>query len=290
MGYIRRNALAYASLVVACGLGTVTDPASGQARTATLSGRVVEASARTPVASAVIELKGRSQRVLTDSAGRFAFTGVPAGRVQLTASALGYRDTTTFAEAGNNGVVIAITLKPIPLPALHAMAGSRSYNLPGARMFVFGRDQLLAAGDLSALFFVQRNAQLRSMRRCASFDWGRSLDATDPIALTARDVPQEFMAYNCMRGVAGHPIIVRVFIDGERNPRTSDELYDYRAWDLARVQVLRGAGSMGGGGVAMVFLYTKEYVERQAAGRLGLCALLATMADSVAQSFARNCR
>jgi hypothetical protein len=290
MGYTRWNALAYASLVVACGLGTVADPASGQARAATLSGRVIEASARTPVASAVVELKGRSRRVLTDSAGRFLFTGVPAGRVQLTVSALGYRDTTTIAEAGNSGVVIAITLKPITLPALQAMAGSRSYNLPGARMFVFGRDQLLAAGDMSALFFVQRNAQLRSMRRCASFDWGSAWDATDPTALTARDVPQELMADHCIRGVGGRPIPVRVFIDGERNPLTSDELYEYRAWDLARVQVLRSIGSMGGGGVATVFLYTKEYVERQAAGRLDLCGLLATMADSVAQSFARNCR
>jgi hypothetical protein len=69
-------------------------PAAG---TGLITGRVVEAEGGAPVPSAVVTLSGRGagpaqsdNRVLTDAQGRFFFSDLPAGTVNLAASKAGY--------------------------------------------------------------------------------------------------------------------------------------------------------------------------------------------------------
>jgi hypothetical protein len=72
-------------------------PPTPSTGTALITGRVVDAESGAPVASTVVTLSGRGQtpaqannRVLTDAQGRFFFSDLPPGTVNLAASKPGY--------------------------------------------------------------------------------------------------------------------------------------------------------------------------------------------------------
>lgn len=69
---------------------TVVTPLSAQAPSAALRGRVVDRRAAAGIARAEIVLVRDGRRVATDSAGRFVFKAIPAGRQQFVIRALGY--------------------------------------------------------------------------------------------------------------------------------------------------------------------------------------------------------
>lgn len=76
-------------MTVPTGVARVLDPL--QQQKGTLSGRVIDLATQEPVAEANVEVKGLSQRVLTDREGRFTLS-LEAGSYQVRVSRSGYRD------------------------------------------------------------------------------------------------------------------------------------------------------------------------------------------------------
>jgi hypothetical protein len=114
------------SLGVLSGLFTVT--AQGQA-TATLTGRVVDASTRQPIPSAQIVIATASRMVVTVENGTFALQGLAAGTHLVAVRRIGYeprQDTVHLVAGQTRRIEIALTPRPVPLPEV-AVASERGY-------------------------------------------------------------------------------------------------------------------------------------------------------------------
>lgn len=239
-------------------------PLRGQTLRLSLTGRVVDAETGHPVAAAVIE-RDRRHRVIADGEGRFAFTGLEAGHYSLIASSLGYEDARLDLDVAP-GVVATIRMsaKPVPLPAILAVARASIPGLPGTiHARVFGREDLLKFDDVAVYHFVHERAHI-AVQPCnaGARPWlgivpGTSLPDWGEIGAGFHD---------CIH-VNHRWIPVRVYVDDQRISYYSDELYAHRAWDLARVEVLRDYTS----GLAIVRIYTAPYMERRAARVYRLC-------------------
>ncbi|MEW5738062.1 MAG: OmpA family protein [Myxococcota bacterium] len=83
-------------------------------KTFTVSGVVVDAAKRTPVADAVVQVPGRN-RILTDADGRFQVRDVPPGPFKIVATKPGYepREATGVVEA-QKPLVLSAALTPLP--------------------------------------------------------------------------------------------------------------------------------------------------------------------------------
>lgn len=82
---------------------------------ASLEGRV-SSTAGAPLASVTLRLSPGMRQVLSDSAGRFRFDGLTAGRFTLTARRIGYATWRLDVELGASGtVVVPVTLAEQPL-------------------------------------------------------------------------------------------------------------------------------------------------------------------------------
>jgi iron complex outermembrane recepter protein len=90
VGSARRWAAALAALVLAAA------PAAAQ-QTGQIEGTVVSTPGAEPVPGATVQLAG-SRTVVTDAAGRFRFTALPAGDYALTASRVGYANGAARAQ------------------------------------------------------------------------------------------------------------------------------------------------------------------------------------------------
>lgn len=102
-----RHHLAWALLaVLLCAL-----PAAAQVPTGTVAGRIVDASTRAPLVGATIEIEDRG--AVTDEAGRFSITGVPAGPRTLRVTQLGYATVTReIVVQAAQMTVLDLTLDP----------------------------------------------------------------------------------------------------------------------------------------------------------------------------------
>jgi hypothetical protein len=96
------------SVVIAGVLSGVVARAT-QAQQAGVSGVVVDATSRQPIAGAAVTLSGVPGVVTTDTAGRFQFGGVLPGASVLTATTLGYRFYTQRIVV--NGADVALTIE-----------------------------------------------------------------------------------------------------------------------------------------------------------------------------------
>ena len=81
-------------LMLAAMVGLVCAP-SLAAQTGTIRGTVVEAGVRQPLAGATVTVVGGGRSTVTNAAGEFTISDVPAGRVQVRAARLGYQTAET---------------------------------------------------------------------------------------------------------------------------------------------------------------------------------------------------
>ncbi len=289
---MRGSVLAGLAVLLAL-LGAV--PAVSQVARPSLTGQVLDAATRAPVRAAVVELAKSHRRVLTDSLGRFAFTSVPAQTQVLVASALGYQNAVGSAEAGS-AVMLLLEPSPVPLKALVALTRPSSRSIRGATVKVFGRDDLLAAGDIPVGQFVNwkahfhhRLCRVPAVRTSALLGIppvsGESTGMASPGDATAGGIVTD-----CIVGAHGSFGPYVVMVDGQ--PLTySDELWARKAWDLGRVEVVyqRSANDAGFGSgfrrpFAFVRLYTLGYLSQAAARVSHLCDHV-TSADTVANAY-----
>jgi hypothetical protein len=82
-----------------------------------LSGRVVNAVTNQPIGGAIVTLPSTGQTITADSNGQFLFSGLPAGSVQVTASAPGFAPSTQTGAvpAGGTGTIV-LALSPTLAP------------------------------------------------------------------------------------------------------------------------------------------------------------------------------
>jgi hypothetical protein len=270
---------------VALGLAIALLDASSavaQSPAESLSGQLLDKTTGTPIPAGVIELTRTKRRVLTDSLGRFAFRDVPAGPHALAASALGYRQTITVATAGTP-VVVFVTPEPVPLPAIVALSRARKGHVRGATLKVFGRAELLAAGDIPVAQFVNWKAHLftQPCHTLPYFNESRPR-GTWHYADTRPEMPMEWIGEECIRGLQGVFAPLRVMIDGEPI-RYSSESWAHQTWDLGRVEVVYQYSTAApyGGPFAVIRLYSLPYLARTAARISRLCEHI-TSADTLA--------
>lgn len=243
--------------------------ANAQTR-ASLSGRLIDELTHRPVRAGVIQIAKTNQRVLTDSLGNFMIPNVARGTHKVTASALGYRQITVSAST-SSPLVIAISLEPVPLAAVTALATARDVRMPGATVKVFGRAELVAAGDIPVAQFVNWKAHFIT-RPCQVAD---TLGGPDVLVGT-----------ECIIGARGSYAPVRVMVDGEML-RYSDEMWAHKTWDLGRVEVTYQYSALtfpferpG----AVIRMYTLPYLARTAGRVAHVCDRIATF-DSIAHDY-----
>ena len=85
---------------------------------ATVRGRILDASTSSPVPHAVVTLQGRGRQAMADETGYFVLSGIPAGERVLSFSRIGYRTTTvslTLAPGQDTTIVITMPSEPIAL-------------------------------------------------------------------------------------------------------------------------------------------------------------------------------
>ncbi len=103
MGYSR---LFFGALV---GIALVASDAVAQG---TISGRVVDSTTNTPVASVAISIVGSRFGAMTNTDGSYTITGIPVGAQQVKASRIGYRPKTasvTVVAGGNQPVNFSLS-------------------------------------------------------------------------------------------------------------------------------------------------------------------------------------
>ena len=110
----------------------IADPVS-------ITGTVMDHATRAPLRSARVRLLGTEYDLLTDSAGRFAFTGVPPGKQVVRTDQLGYASRTDSLTAFSRealGLEILLATEAIvlePLVITGRRGGDPIYTTPGTR-------------------------------------------------------------------------------------------------------------------------------------------------------------
>lgn len=133
---------------------SLAGPAAAQSRAA-IAGQVIDRASGRPL-RAEITLANTSRSVTTDSAGRYAFPGLPTGLHTFHVRALGFSATTFSLElAPGRPLVHSVALDSIaaaqPLPAVDvsANAPAASYRLTAfERRRQTGRGQYLTEGEI----------------------------------------------------------------------------------------------------------------------------------------------
>jgi hypothetical protein len=95
--------------------------AAGQAPTATVTGRVVDASTNAPLGGTLVVVEGTELRSLTDSTGRYLLLRVPAGPQMLRTERLGYavnRVTVTVPAAGTLVQELRLAVSALEVPGI----------------------------------------------------------------------------------------------------------------------------------------------------------------------------
>lgn len=244
-------------------------PVASQSPRDSLTGRLLDQVTGAPIRAGVVQLTKTKRRVLTDSLGHFVIAEVPAGTYTLIASALGYRETVGLGSPGVP-VVLRVTPEPVPLPAITALTHARERHVRGATLKLFGRAELLAAGDIPMAQFVRWKAPFHT-RMCHTLPF-----YNDFIRGTDRrpEMPAEWMGEECITGPQAGFAPVRVMMDGEPL-RYSSELWSHQTWDLGRVEVLYQYMSATNypfnRPFVLIRMYSLPYLARTAARTSHLC-------------------
>src|SRR5688500_17719684 len=96
-------------------IGAVASPLAAQATPGTVSGSVVEAESRTPMAGVNIRVVGTNLQTQSDEQGRFTIRGVPPGPRTLEARRLGYKPARTQIDVGATSPEVTLALSTDPL-------------------------------------------------------------------------------------------------------------------------------------------------------------------------------
>jgi hypothetical protein len=146
------------------------DPGSAQ-ESQTLRGQVVDSLTGAPVPGAIVRVSALERYTITNDAGWFIMTGLPAGWHALEASQLGYGQATPWVRLPQDApLVVYIAPQPIVLDAVRAhndrlyreaRARAHRWVAQGAGFFrVFDRDKILATGAADALEFLRRGPRM----------------------------------------------------------------------------------------------------------------------------------
>jgi hypothetical protein len=96
---------------------------------ANLTGRVIDASTRQPIAAAQIVITAASRMAITAENGTFSVQGLAAGTHLVAVRRIGYaarQDTVQLRAGETRRIEIALAPQPVPLPEV-AVAGERGY-------------------------------------------------------------------------------------------------------------------------------------------------------------------
>jgi TonB-linked SusC/RagA family outer membrane protein len=101
-------------------IGGVSSPLAAQATQGSVSGSVVEAELRTPMAAVSVRVVGTTLQTLSDEQGRFTIRGVPSGPRTLEARRLGYKPARAQVDVGATSpeVTLALSADPLGLEAV----------------------------------------------------------------------------------------------------------------------------------------------------------------------------
>lgn len=97
--------------------------AAARDRVGEISGRVTDAVTGAALSAVSIVIEGTDRGALTDAAGRYRITGVPAGRQQVSAVSIGYVRATQEVEVQDGGVAtvdFALEIAAVPLDRIVA--------------------------------------------------------------------------------------------------------------------------------------------------------------------------
>ncbi len=188
---------ALALLIPSAGLAQV--PEQG-----TVSGQVTDPERR-PLSGAVVQVEGTNLRAVTNDAGYYRLTGVPAGELELRASHIGYDVATVIArvDAGlSSQADISLVRRPILIQGIE-VEGDRS----GSRAAALNR-QFTATGILNVI----------STEQIERFPDGQVADALRRLPGVATFDDRGEAENVFLRGMA--PGMNTVTLDGERMPTT----------------------------------------------------------------------
>jgi hypothetical protein len=82
-------------------------PAFAQTATGVVTGKVTDRNSQRPLASVQVRVAGSPRAALTDDAGNYRITAVPAGTIQVTAQRIGYAPQTRTVSVPASGVATA---------------------------------------------------------------------------------------------------------------------------------------------------------------------------------------
>jgi hypothetical protein len=88
-----------------------------EAQTATITGRVVDAATRAPLAGAVVSVQPQGLQALTDDQGRFRIEGASTGMLSVEASFLGYAPAVETSVMGRSSrpTFVELELRPVAI-------------------------------------------------------------------------------------------------------------------------------------------------------------------------------
>ena len=214
---------------------------------AALAGQVIASETRAPIGGATVQMMGTRLMTTTDSAGRFALTGLPPGVVMLEVRAIGYA-------SGN----WRLTLRPGQVIEHPFDLDLLAYELPevvvearkAARRFAdFERRRASGMG-----YFITKE-QIEQANASSLID----------ILVRARGVQQVCITNDCVAKMARSPpgCYPQYFLDGRES--TSYFARNTPPHDVQGIEIYRGGSEIPGefsgsnSGCGVIAIWTKSY-------------------------------
>ena len=226
----------------------------------TITGTVMDHATRAPLPSARVRLMGTDYDMLTDSAGRFAFTGVPPGKQVIQTDQLGYASRTDSLTAFSRealGLEILLATEAIVLDPLviTGRGGDPIFTTPGTRFSGLTEAQVDSV--------LPRVADLASLVRASRMP---GLSVRNVWVPDAFGHLQEGVCIEIQRrrgtGMPNACNMVEVFLNDGPVPSPMFFLKDFNPQDIRRFQLITPieAGFLYGdrGANGVLLLYTQR--------------------------------